>query len=98
MARKSNGNGKQTEMPGVHDDVHKVPAVTRAAKSYLEARTAFQEAATTVGERKVTLIEVMKKHELESYHAAGLTVQLVHGKDGVKVRAAEDGLEEEAEA
>lgn len=89
------GQAAQKEIPGVHDEVVKVPVVTRAAKAYVEARNEFQEASSSCAERKATLVELMKKHGLESYRASGLTIELVHGKDSVKVKLVEDGAEDE---
>jgi hypothetical protein len=80
----------QQEIPGAVEQSHKIPAITRAAKAYVEARSAFQEAATDVAEKKAALIDVMKRNEKDSYMTKGMTIQLTHGKDGVKVKATED--------
>lgn len=90
------GSGRQQELPGVVDAVAVLPDVTRAAKRLRELRSEWQELGGKVEKAKDALIEKMHAHGIKSYIAAGLRIELVEGKESVKIR--EVGEEADADA
>lgn len=83
MAKSKKGADK--ELPGIMEDVAKHPDVTRAAKRTKQLRAEWQELGTRVAKSKDALIACMRKHKLTSYVTDGLRIELVDGKESVKI-------------
>ena len=76
----------QPELPGVVDNLHALPAVTRAMKRLKEARGEFQEAGTRCQKVRDDLVALMRKHEIKTYVAAGLKVTIEPGEEKVRIK------------
>jgi hypothetical protein len=86
-SKEDTENGtKQREIPGVVEQISALPDVTRAAKKLRELRSEWQELGGRVEKAKDALIDRMHTHSIKSYIAAGLRIELVEGKETVRVK------------
>lgn len=82
---------KQNEIPGTESDIHKIPAVHKAAKAYAEIRDQRIDLNKHESALKGKLITLMKKHDLDQYGPVdGVIVTLSHGEDTIKVKVVDD--------
>lgn len=56
------------------------------AEDYADIRDRRMEAGKEEVTAKKRLLELMKKHGKEKYHRGGITVQVIHEKESVRVR------------
>jgi hypothetical protein len=73
----------------------KLKDIHDAALEYAEARDARITATTPEVETKQRLLDLMKKHKLEHYKFDNVTIDLVHEKEGVKVRVTAAEIEKD---
>ena len=83
----------QGELPG--QETPKLKDVIRAAEAYREARDERMKLTMTEVERKEFLHNLMNSHGLKYYSYEGLTVEIVAGRENVKVRVEADDEEDE---
>lgn len=74
---------KQRELAGV--EITRIPAVTKAARAYIEARDERMGLAELETQRKQELMGAMKRAGVEEYVCDGVKCWLVHA-DSVKAK------------
>jgi len=87
---------RQEALPGMED--RKLKDIHEAALNYADLRDARIEASGPEVDAKATLLQLMKKHQLEHYKFNGVEVDLVHEKENVKVKVHAGGEDGEAAA
>jgi hypothetical protein len=98
MANKK--GARQDALPGLEN--RKIKALQDAAMDYADIRDQRVALTSQEVELKQKLIDLMHKHDRETYTYNGVTITLVHEEESVKVKVskpkAEESEEEEAEA
>jgi len=85
---------KQSELPGMEE--HRLKDVEDAAEEYAEARDARMAAGLVEVERKVRLIQCLRKRSMSKYKRGPITVEL-KSVDNVKVRIKDESAKAEKE-
>ena len=93
--RGKHKRGTQGALPGVLPQVQDFPEISRLAKKCKELRSEWQELGGKVAKSKDALAAAMHDRGIKSYIAKDLRVELVEGKELVKIKdvgeeAAED--------
>ena len=84
MAEKK-AKPKQGELEEIAETVHKIPAVTKAARKYVDARDERAGALEHEKDAKARLIATMKEHGVRQYRAEDIVATLTE-KDAVSVK------------
>ena len=91
--RKGSTPEAQQELPGVLPEIVKIPALTRACRRLLEARSEYQKAGMDAKEAGNRVRTIMHEHESEIrdgegnlyYEFKGGKVELKQGKESIKI-------------
>lgn len=75
---------RQQRLPGMKDA--KITALQNAAMDYAEIRDARQELTKKEVDLKARVMNLMHKHNKETYDYQGVHIELVHEQESVKVR------------
>ena len=86
---------KQAELPGIE---RKLKDLHDCALEYAEKRDARQALLAEEVDLKVKLLALMKKYKKETYEYNGVSIQVVHEEETVKVRIKEKKEADEEDA
>lgn len=75
---------KNNPLPGLEQK--KIAEITKAAEAYVEVRDPRMDLTRKEHDKKGELIQLMKKHGLTSYRDDDLSIELIPGKDTLKVK------------
>ncbi len=76
---------RQKEIPGVFDNVKTFPDLERAMKGLLDLREEFGELGTSISKKRTQIQTIMKSHDVTSYVACGLKVEIKPGEEQLQI-------------
>ena len=86
---------RQEALPGLEN--RKIKALQDAAMDYADIRDQRVALTSQEVELKQKLIDLMHKHERETYVYQGVTITLVHEEESVRVKVAKQKEDEEGD-
>lgn len=84
---------RQQSLPEMED--RKIEALEDKALQYAEVRDERIGLSQKEGELKKDLLQLMKAQKRETYHRGGITINIVHEEENIKVKVKAEDSEEE---